>query len=177
VLEVNKKIAEHMPENTRFAEEIVRNEGPAILAFFIQGAMEGWQTLQRTGSFIGETVKEVEEAAKSYRRAANPFLQWIREECEEDEARGTPDDKGYDYDAKAAFKSYMEEMREQNPRYHISKEDFRAGLERLGFPYDRRTRGKFGVGRYVFKGLRPKQEEIFEGAGELWPEVGDGVTG
>jgi len=64
-------------------EQIVRDEGPSILAFFVQGAMEGWQSLERTGSFYGDTVKSLVAAARGYRRAANPFLQWINEDMEQ----------------------------------------------------------------------------------------------
>src|SRR5262249_7773365 len=52
LLEVNKKIAEHMPDNTQFSEEVVRDEGPAVMTWLIQGAMQGWQSLERTGSFM-----------------------------------------------------------------------------------------------------------------------------
>ena len=167
MLECNKKIADYMEDNTRFAEEIVRDEGPAILAFFVQGAMEGWQSLERTGSFYGDTVKSLVAAAKRYRCAANPFLQWINEDMEQGEG------EGFDYEAKWAFAAFVEHMREQNPRYHISKEDFRNGLEKLGFKYDRRTLGKVGIGRMVFLGIRPKQEgnaDPFEsGEGKVVP--------
>jgi P4 family phage/plasmid primase-like protien len=149
VLECNKKIAEHMPDNTRFAREVVEEEGPSILAFFIQAAMEGWQSLERTGSFYGDTVKSLVEAARGYRRAANPFLQWIKEDMEQGEG------VGFDYESKDAFKDFVAHMREQNPRYHLSKEDFRNGLEALGFKYGQRTQGQ-NLGRLVFKGFRPK---------------------
>jgi hypothetical protein len=65
---------------------------------------------------------------------------------------------GFDYEAKWAFASFVEYMREQKPGYHISKEDFRNGMEKLGFKYDRRTLGKVGIGRNVFLGIRPKQD-------------------
>jgi P4 family phage/plasmid primase-like protien len=149
VLEVHKKIADFMPDNTRFAEEIVHEEGSAILAWFIQGAMEGWQSLEHTGSFMGDTVKEALVTAKTYRRDANPFLQWIKEDMEEG-----PE---FDTDSKDAFKSYVEHMREQAPRYHISKEDFRMGMEALGFTFGRRTAGQY-KGRSVFRGLRYRQD-------------------
>jgi phage/plasmid-associated DNA primase len=150
VLEINKKIAEHMPDDTRFAEKIVRDEGRAILMFFIQGAMEGWQNLERTGSFMGDTVKEALDAARGYRRAANHFLQWIKEDMELGEE--------FDYESKACFKDFVTHMREQNPKFHMSKEDFRTGMEALGLKYDRRSTGKVGVDRNVFKGLTPRED-------------------
>jgi phage/plasmid-associated DNA primase len=108
MLQVNKKIAEYMPDNTRFAVEVVRDEGPAILAFFVQGAMAGWQSLERTGSFMGETPKEALAAARGYRRDSNPHANWIKEEMQ-------LDPEG-DIEAKDAFKHYMAYMQEQNPR-------------------------------------------------------------
>jgi len=163
LLEINKKIADFMPDNTRFADEIVREEGSAVMMWLIQGAMEGWQSLERTGSFMGDTVKEVLAAARGYRRSANPFLQWINEDMEQGE--------GSDYEAKAAFKDFVTHMREQNPKFHISKEDFRIGMEALGFTYGRRTQGKEGVGRYVLKGLRPRQYSLDELGGIMGGNV------
>jgi phage/plasmid-associated DNA primase len=105
---------------------------------------------------MGDTIKEALAAARGYRRATNPFLQWIKEDMEEGK-----EEEGFDYEAKAAFKDFVTYMREQNPKYHTSKEDFRSGMEALGFAYGRRTVGKIGIGRYVFKGLRPRQDESF----------------
>jgi P4 family phage/plasmid primase-like protien len=153
LLEVNKKIAEHMPDNERFAEEVVRDEGRAIMMFFVQGAIEGWGQLERTSSFMGDLVKEALEGARDYRKASNPFLQWVNEDMEE--GRG----EGFDYESKDAFKDFVTYMREQNPRYHCSKEDFRSGMEALGFTYGRRTLGKIGIGRSVFKGIRPRRDD------------------
>jgi P4 family phage/plasmid primase-like protien len=152
VLECNQKIAEHMSDNTRFAEEVVEQEGPAILMWLIQGAMEGWQCLDRSGSFMGDTVKEALAAAKSYRRAADPIRQWIEEEMETGEA--------FDFESKKAFKAYMERMREQNSKYHLTRQEFRDGMEKLGFAYGKRQGHREGAGRLVYKGLRPRQEEF-----------------
>lgn len=48
-------------------------------------------------------------------------------------------------------------MQEQNPRYHETKQDFRDALAQLGLSYERRKAGKL-KGRWVFKGLRFRQE-------------------
>jgi hypothetical protein len=76
--------------------------------------------------------------------------------------------EGFDYEAKDAFKAFVTYMRDQNPKYHCSKEDFRSGMEALGFPYGRRTLGRIGIGRMVFRGIRPRQDD---GSVTLPPDV------
>ncbi len=60
VLTMNKKIAEHMPDNERFAEQLMEREGPGIMMWFMQGALEGWESLRDTGSFLGNLAELVQ---------------------------------------------------------------------------------------------------------------------
>ena len=153
VLTMNKKIAEHMPDDEQFAEKLVAKEGPAIMMWFLQGAYEGYRSLQETGSYLGNLAEPFKESAAAYRRAANPFLQWIQEEMEYDPKK--------DIGSKDAFDSFIRFMRDQNPRFHISKQDFKEGLERATecrVILRRRSKNPF-KGRWVFEGLTYRAEE------------------
>lgn len=147
MLTMNKKIADHMLDDTKFAEKLVAEEGPAILMWFMQGAYEGSQSLNQTGSFLGGLEEPFKQQAKEYRRASNPFLQWIDEKMElnPDEYVG----------AHEAFQSFVNYVREENNRFHISKQDFREGLTRATnseVSYQRRTVNP-DKGLLVYSGL------------------------
>jgi hypothetical protein len=64
-------------------------------------------------------------------------------------------DPNVDVEAKLVYKAFMAYMHEQEPRFHMSKEDFKVGLERAtdgAVVKGRRTHGD-NKGRFVFKGL------------------------
>ncbi len=152
VLTMNRKIADLMPDDEQFAEKLIAREGSAIMMWFMQGAQEGWESLDAGGSFLGDLAAPFKEAAKAYRRQANPFLQWIEEEMAED-----PDK---DINAKDAFAAFRAFMVDQNPKFHMSKPDFREGLRlatdgRVSYKMRSRQPNK---GTMVFEGLTYKNE-------------------
>ena len=146
VLTMNKKIAEHLSEDEEFAEHLVAEEGPAIMMWFMQGAQEGWQSFRDTKSYLGNLADPFKIMAAEYRRDANPFLQWISEEMQLD-----PTKELETRDAFALFKAYN---LDQNPRWHMSKQDFKEGLEKAtnGAVYFTRSGSKEKKGRWVFRG-------------------------
>jgi P4 family phage/plasmid primase-like protien len=148
LLTLNKKIKDYMRDNEQFAYEVVRDEGPAILMFFVQGAMEGWKSLQTTGSFLGGLEADFLAAAKHYRREANPHAQWVDEYMTVD-AEGTVE-RGQ------ALRSYRQFMLEQNPRFHESSKEFVDAIVLLGNGAIEYTRWKGGPRRDQrgFQGLR-----------------------
>jgi putative DNA primase/helicase len=162
MLTMNKKIAEHMPDDELFAGHIVRDEGPGIMMFFVEGAMEGYQSLEKTNSFLGDLVEPFKLQAAEYRREANPFLEWIGEEMELNSAK--------DVEAKDAFRAFTSFMHDQNPRFHISKADFRDGLSLATngeVSYQRRSSG-VNKGRWVFDGLTFSDgDAAVDGAGNV----------
>jgi P4 family phage/plasmid primase-like protien len=158
LLEMNKKVADHMPDDTRFAEKVVAAEGSAILMWLVQEAMAGWQSQESTGSFLGGFEKPLLAQAKQYRVQANPFLEWIEDQM-------VLDPKG-DVDPKEALRLYRQYQVDQggDPKSrYISQPDFRSGLETLGrllgkpISYWRRTSGPL-KGTWAFKGLRAKAD-------------------
>ena len=120
LLTMNKKIADYMPDDEQFPAHVMESEGPAIMMWFMQGALEGWESLRDTGSFLGKTAEPFRDAAKAYRREANPFLQWISEEM--------AIVHGKDFEAQDAFAAFKAYMLDQNPKFHMSKADFREGI-------------------------------------------------
>ena len=140
LLELNKKIADHVPDNTRFPVEVVQEEGAAILMWLIEGAMAGWQSLESTGSFLGGLEKPLSHQTRKYRLDANPYLEWIKAEM-------SFDPEG-DIDANEAIALYRAyEQVEFKPKHPERREAFRSGLEALGrlvgrpIVYARRTAG------------------------------------
>jgi P4 family phage/plasmid primase-like protien len=156
LLELNKKIADHMPDNTRFPVEVVQEEGAAIMMWLVQGAMEGWQSLSSTGSFLGGLEKPLSHQTRKYRLDANPYLEWIKAEMSFD-----PEGDIDANDAIALYRAY--EQVEFKPKHPERREAFRSGLEALGrlvgrpISYGRRTSGQH-QGRYVFKGIRRRSD-------------------
>jgi hypothetical protein len=63
-----------------YARKLVAEEGPAILMWFVQHAIEGYQSLQTNGSFYGDTVNKAKAAAEAYKAKMSPHLQWMEEE-------------------------------------------------------------------------------------------------
>ena len=61
-----------------YARKLVDKEGPAILMWFIQHAMEGYQSLQKNGSFYGDTVNKAKAAAEAYKAKMSPHLAHAR---------------------------------------------------------------------------------------------------
>jgi hypothetical protein len=122
LLTMDKKITDHMPDDADFAQHVVREEGPSILMWLMHGAMEGFECLEKNASFFDPgMVAPMVQATKMYRRNDNIFLQWIEEKMRLDPSE--------DIESKDAFGAFMAWMREQDGRFHMSKEDFRAGLE------------------------------------------------
>jgi P4 family phage/plasmid primase-like protien len=160
LLEMNKKIAEHMPDNTRFAAEVAAAEGRAILMWLVQGAMEGWQSLEATGSFLGGLEKPLLAQAKQYRVDENPFLEWIEDQMAFD-AEGSINPK----EAISLYRQYQasEGAPGDYKARQISRPAFRSGLENLGrlvgkpISYGRLTSGPL-KDTYAFKGLRARTE-------------------
>ena len=107
LLTMDKKIKEHMKDDVQFAAKVADKEGPGILMWLVQGAIEGYECLERTDSFFDEgMVDPMVDATKNYRRADNIFLQWIEEEMELD--------PNSDIEAKPTYTSFMGWMREQD---------------------------------------------------------------
>ena len=107
-------------------------------------------------------VAPMAEATKDYRRADNIFLAWIKEEM-----AIVP---GKDLEAKAAFAAFMVWIREQEPRFHMSKEDFKIGLEAAtgGEVCKKRRSHEPNKGRWVFDGLSfANQEELTDANGKV----------
>jgi putative DNA primase/helicase len=156
LLELKKKIADHMPDNTRFPVEVVQEEGAAILMWLVQGAMEGWQSLQSTGSFIGGLEKPLSQQTRKYRLDANPYLEWIKAEMSFD-----PEGDIDANDAIGLYRAY--EQVEYKPKHPERREAFRSGIIALGnligrpIIYERRTAGSL-KGRYAFKGIRRRSD-------------------
>ena len=155
MLTMNKKIADHMPDDEEFAAKLVAREGPAIMTWLMQGAMEGWKSLERTNTLLGDLADPFKQTAAEYRREANPFLQWITDEMRLDPAQDSP--------APDAFRAFTTYMRDQNPRFHISKPDFRDGLERV-------TEGRV---RYKMRSKIPNKGTMLDG---LTYANGEGLT-
>ena len=122
------------------------------MMWFMQGALEGWESLRDTGSFLGKTAEPFRDAAKAYRREANPFLQWISEEM--------AIVHGKDFEAQDAFAAFKAYMLDQNPKFHMSKADFREGIKLATNGevfFGRRTSGT-NKGRSVFFNLTTREE-------------------
>ena len=155
LLTMNKKIADYMPDDEQFPAHVMESEGPAIMMWFMQGALEGWESLRDTGSFLGKTAEPFRDAAKAYRREANPFLQWISEEM-----AIVPRQAGKDIDAKDAFAAFKAYMLDQNPKFHMSKADFREGLKLAtnGEVFFGRRTTPPNKGRSVFFNLTTREE-------------------
>jgi phage/plasmid-associated DNA primase len=141
------KIVEHV--DTKFAQKLVAEEGPAIMMWFIQHAMEGWQELQRTGSFYGTTKDKARAAAMHYKEESSPHLAWIEEE-------GLVVEHGARMNAHEAYRSFRAFMKEENRFYTTTKKEFRKDLSSL--PRRQISYGRFGD-ELVFFGLRVKEIE------------------
>jgi putative DNA primase/helicase len=144
---LNVKVDDH------FARKLVAEEGPSILMWFIQHAMEGYQSLEREGSFYGNTVNKAKEAARSYKMRSSPHLAWMAEE----DVVVTP---GARTNASAAWKSYKQWVLDDNPTHRETKAEFRDNLKAA-------TNGAVTYGRYcderVFLGMRFKHEHQGQG--------------
>lgn len=123
MLEFKRRVDEVMKDDRRFAEKLVEQEGAAILMWFIEEAKAGWESLERDGSFMGDTIEVAQELAKEYRRGANAIVQWITEEMQFELGAKTK--------LKRAFELYMEWQRVQSPRHKETLADYRAALELL----------------------------------------------
>ena len=145
LLSMNKKIKEHMADDVHFPQHVVEQEGPGIMMWLVQGALEGFDCYEKNASFFDDgMVDPMVAATANYRRADNWFEQWIDEEMRLD--------PHVDISSADAFKAFMAWMQEQEPRFHMSKEDFKVGLEAAtaGRVFKKR---QGGTGRYVFQGL------------------------
>jgi phage/plasmid-associated DNA primase len=130
-----------------YARKLVAEEGRAILMWFIQHAMEGYQSLQSDGSFYGKTVKKAKAAAEAYKAKMSPHLQWMEEEdvILEGAARTN---------AHLTWRSYKEWVKDDNPLHRETKAEFRDALTAA-------TKGAVTYGRFgdewVFFGMRFKK--------------------
>ena len=129
-----------------FARKLVADEGPAILMWFIQHAMEGYQALQADGSFYGDTTVKAKAAAEAYKARMSPHLAWMEDE-------DIILEPGARMNAHQAWKSYKEWIRDDNPLHRETKEEFRGYLRDA-------TKGAVTYGRFgderIFHGMRPK---------------------
>ncbi len=82
LLEFPRSIEGVLPDDKNFAQNVVAAEGPAILMWFLEEAQAGWESLQRDGSFMGNTIEVGLELARIYRERANPHMQWVEEEMQ-----------------------------------------------------------------------------------------------
>src|SRR5215471_15226253 len=93
VLKVDKLLK--VKPDDHYARKLVDAEGPAILMWLIQGAMEGYESLQETGSFYGDTTKKAAAAAIDYKAKMSPHLQWMEEKDIEVDSNAPADEVGW----------------------------------------------------------------------------------
>src|SRR4029077_6479615 len=129
-----------------YARKLVAEEGPAILMWFIQHAMEGYQSLQKNGSFYGDTVNKAKAAAEAYKAKMSPHLQWMEEE-------DVIVEPGTRTNAHQAWQSYKEWIKDDNPLHRETKGEFRDNLRDA--TNGAVTYGRFGD-EWVFFGMRLK---------------------
>jgi putative DNA primase/helicase len=134
--------------DAHFSRKLVAEEGPAILMFFIQHAMEGYQSLVQNGSFYGNTVNHAKAAAQFYKQRLSPHLAWIEDE-------DIVIEHGARMNAHQAWRSYKEWVKDDNPTHRETKQEFRDNLKAISG--GQITYGRFGFER-VFFGMRFKKE-------------------
>jgi hypothetical protein len=124
--------------------------------WLVEEAMAGWQSLERTGSFLGGLEKPLSHQTRKYRLDANPYLEWIKSEMSFDPEA--------DIDVNEALGLYRAfEQVEYRPKHPERREAFRSGLLALGrlidrpISYERRSSGQH-PGRYIFKGIRRRSD-------------------
>lgn len=151
-----------------YARKLVDEEGPAILMWFIQHAMEGYQSLQKNGSFYGDTVNKAKAAAEAYKAEMSPHLQWMEEE-------DVILESGTRTNAHQAWRSYKDYIKDDNPLHRETKEEFRDNL--AAATNGAITYGRFGDER-VFFGMRFKNAPAGENVVPFPPiaAVKDGRT-
>jgi P4 family phage/plasmid primase-like protien len=126
-----------------YARKLVAEEGPAILMWFIQHAMEGYESLQTTGSFYGDTIKRAKAAAEAYKAKMSPHLQWMEEE-------DVILEPGTRTNAHQAWQSYKAWIKDDNPLHRETKREFRENLRDA--TNGAVTYGRFGD-EWVFFGM------------------------
>jgi hypothetical protein len=92
--------------------------------YFIQAAMEGWQEMQRSGSFYGSTVDKASAAAAEYKKGMSPHLEWMKEE-------DVILEPGARMNAHETWRSYKEWIKEGvtgNTLHRETKAEFRENL-------------------------------------------------
>jgi phage/plasmid-associated DNA primase len=143
LLKVNKKLEESKID-VQFPEKLVAEEGPAIMMWFVQAAIEGWKCLQATAKFYGATKDKAAAAATAYKDKSNPYKGWM-------EKRGIVVERGARMNAHDAFHSFKAWALEENPTFRETKAEFRDNLAST-YP------GAISFGRYadewVFFGIR-----------------------
>lgn len=141
LLRINKLLEGNLKIDTEFSEKLVAAEGSAIMTFFVQGALEGWQSLQQTGRFLGDTARSAEAEAKKARRGSSPHLNWISERMVLE--------RGARVNAHDAFRSFRQFVVEDNPHYRESKAEFRDALSAFtngAVTYDRSGNERVYIG-------------------------------
>jgi hypothetical protein len=143
LLKVDKTIEN---ADSKFSQKLVAEEGEAIMMWFIQHAIEGWQELQRRGSFYGSTKDKARAAAMKYKEDSSPHLAWMEEE-------GIVVEHGARMNAGEAYRSFKNHMKDENPYFTTTKKEFRDTLSSL--PRCQICYGRFGTER-IFHGIRSK---------------------
>jgi hypothetical protein len=146
LLKVDKLIKNKVDDH--FARKLVAEEGPAILMWFIEHAMEGYRSLVDDGSFYGNTVDKAKGVAREYKEKSSPHLAWMADE-------DIVIEKGARTNAHNAWKAYKDWVHDDNPTHRETKQEFRDNLKAA-------TKGAVTYGRYgderVFFGMRFKND-------------------